>query len=165
LRVGNLDFCLRKEDGIAIAYVYHHQRMMTMKSIDTISFSAHDTYSSEEYFQRMLILERSRSKKTGKPVVLILLDIGKLTKGKRAEKAFVLRRLVSLLNSSTQEIDVEGWYMLDSIIGIICKDVEEKRRNQVTGRLNNKLNKKGIFHLVGNKTDTIKLLCYLYPDS
>jgi hypothetical protein len=132
-----------------------------MKSIDTISFSAENTYCSEEYFQRMLVLERLRSKKTGKPFTLILLDIGKLTKGKRTEKAFVLRKLVSVLDSSTRDIDikVKGWYMFDSIIGIICQDVQEKHRKNVTGRLKEKLCKEGVFHLDGNTSDVIKLLC------
>ena len=64
-----------------------------------------------------------------------------------------------------QDIDVEGWYVLDSIIGIICMDVKEMPRDQVTGGPKNKPNEEGIFHFIGNKTDTIKLLCYLYPDS
>ncbi len=136
-----------------------------MKSIEAVSFPAHETDSSEEYFERMLILERSRSKKTGKPFMLILLDIGKLAKGKQTEKAFVVSRLVSMLSSSTRDIDVKGWYMLNSIIGIICKDVQAKHRNRVTGRIKNILCEDEMFHVVGNKADAIKLLCFLYPDS
>jgi hypothetical protein len=135
-----------------------------MKSVEAISLAARDSYCSEEYFQRMLILERLRSQKTGKPFVLILLNIAKLTKGKRVEKAFVLKRLASVLDSSIRTIDVKGWYMLNSIIGIICQDVPEKHRNTVTGRIRNKLFEEGIFHLVGNKADAIKLLSLLYPD-
>jgi hypothetical protein len=138
--------------------------MKTMKSIDTIAFAANDTYNSEEYFQRMLILERLRSQKTGKPFMLILLDIGKLVNGKRAEKAFVLRRLETVLNSSTRDIDVKGWYMRDSIMGIICQDVEKKHRSKVTGKIKERLQKEGVFQLVGNTSDAIKLLCLLYPD-
>jgi hypothetical protein len=138
--------------------------MVSMKPVDAISLSANDSYSSEEYFERMLILERLKSLKTGKPFMLILLNIGKLIKGKQAEKAFVLRRLVSVLHSSTRDIDVKGWYMLDSIIGIICKDVKDKHRAKVTGRLKDKLHEEGVFHMVGNHTDAIKLLCFLYPD-
>ena len=135
-----------------------------MKPIDTILFSANDCYSSEEYFERMLILERMKSKKTGKPFVLILLNIGKLTKGKRAEKKFVLQRLIAVLSSATRGIDLKGWYMFGSIIGIICQNVPEKRRNRVTGRLKDKLSEEGIFHLVGNNADAIKLLCLIYPN-
>ena len=37
--------------------------------------------------------------------MLILLNIAKLTKGKRVEKAFVLSKLVSVLDSSTRDIE------------------------------------------------------------
>jgi hypothetical protein len=133
-----------------------------MKSLDIVSSAAKDTYCSEEYFQRMLVLERLRSKKTGKPFTLILLNIGKLVKGKRAEKAFVLHRLVSVLDSSTHDIDikVKGWYMFDSTIGIICQDVLEKHRKRVTCRLKDKLREEGILNLVGNKADAVKLLSF-----
>ena len=136
-----------------------------MKSIDALSWSAKDSYCSEEYFQRMLILQRMKSHKTGQMVMLVLLNIGKLTKGKPAEKAFVLRRLMSALDFSTSDIDVKGWYMLDSILGIICQDVREKHRNSVPGGIKNTLFKEGVFHLVGNTADAIKFLCLLYPDS
>jgi hypothetical protein len=136
-----------------------------MKSIDALSWSAKDSYCSEEYFQRMLILQRMKTHKTGQMVMLVLLDIGKLTKGKPAEKAFVLRRLMSALNSSTSDIDVKGWYLLDSILGVICQDVRGKHRAEVTGKIQNTLLEKGVFHLVGNTADAFKFLCLLYPDS
>jgi hypothetical protein len=135
-----------------------------MKSSDAISFSSKDCYSSEEYFERMLILERRKSQKTGKPFVLILLNIAKLLKGKRAEKKFVLQRLMTVLSSSTRDIDLKGWYMFGSIIGIICQNVPEKHRNKVTGRLKDKLCEEGIFHMIGNNADAMKLLCLLYPN-
>ncbi len=139
--------------------------MATVKQFDAISFSAEDGYSSEEYFERMLILERMKSQKTGKPLILILLDIGKLTKGKQTEKTFVLRRLMTVLNTSTREIDMKGWYMFGSIIGIICQNVPEKHLDKVTGRLKNKLSEEELFHVVGNKANAIKLLSFLYPES
>jgi hypothetical protein len=138
--------------------------MATMDKIDAISFSAQDIFSSEEYFHRMLILERMKSQKTGKPFMLVLLNIDKLIKGKRTEKAFVLRRLVSVLNSSMRDIDFKGWYMFGSIIGIICQNVPEKHLDKVTGRLKHKLSEEGKFHLVGNNADAIKLLSLLCPN-
>jgi hypothetical protein len=135
-----------------------------MKPVDALSCPAKDSYSSEEYFQRMLILERLRSRRTGKPFMLMLLDIGKLLKGKRAEKAFVLRRLISVLNSSTRAIDLKGWYMLDSIIGIICQDVQGRHGDAVSGRIKDTFHEEGVFHVAGNTADAIKFLCLLYPD-
>jgi hypothetical protein len=138
--------------------------MATMKTVDEISWSAKDSYSSEEYFQRMLILERLKSEQSGKPFLLVLLDIGKLMKGKRDEKAFVLRRLMAVLNSSTRTIDVKGWYMHDTIIGIICQDIQGHNGTTVFGRIKDNIHEQCIFHLTGNTADAIKFLCLLYPD-
>jgi hypothetical protein len=138
--------------------------MVTMKTADALSWPAKDSYSSEEYFQRMLILERLRSEQSGKPFLLILLDIGKLLKGKRTEKAFVLRRLIAVLNASTRIIDVKGWYMHDAIIGIICQDVQGRHRNAISGRIKDTFHEDGFFHMAGNSAEAMKFLCLLYPD-
>ena len=136
-----------------------------MKTAGVIPPLPEDSISSEEYFERMLILERLKSQKNGKQFMLVLLDIVKLIKGKSTEKAFVLRKLISALNSSTREIDVKGWYMENTIVGIICKDVKKNRHSKVAGRINEKLFKEGGFHVTGTTADAIKLLCLLYPDS
>jgi hypothetical protein len=135
-----------------------------MESIKKLSLSPENSYSSEEYFQRMLILERMKSQKTGKPFLLILLDVKKLTQGKKAEKAFVMRRLISVLDSSTRDIDIKGWYMIDSIIGIICQNIQKKQLKRITGRIKKTLFDKDVFHLTVDTNDAIKLLCFLYPD-
>jgi hypothetical protein len=137
---------------------------VTMKSADAITFSPSDTYYSEEYFQRMLILERKRSKQSGKPFMLILLDIGKLLKGKEKEKKIILQKLVSVLNSSTREIDIKGWYTQDSIIGIICQDVQKNGKDPITDKLYDTLVKGCYFSLNAKKTDAIKMLRLFYPD-
>jgi hypothetical protein len=134
----------------------------TMKSDDSVSFLNGDTYCSEEYFQRMLTLERKRSKRSGRPFMLILLDIGKLLKGKREEKQIVLNRLVSALDSSTSEIDVKGWYVRDSIIGVICQDVNKEDRDSVSGKLSDELDKGRWFT---KKEDSIKMFRLFFPDA
>jgi len=136
-----------------------------MKTADVIPQLSEESISSEEYFERMLILERLKSQKNGKQLSLVLLDIVKLIKGKSTEKTFVLRKLISVLNSSTGEIDVKGWYKENTIAGIICKDVKKNRHPKVAGRIKEKLFKEGGFHVTGTTTDAVKLLCLLYPDS
>lgn len=136
-----------------------------MKSESTTSFSENDTYCSEEYFQRMLILERKRSNRSGKPFMLVLLDVGKLLEGSHNEKETVLQKLVSLLDSSTREIDIKGWYMHGSMIGIICQDVHRGNRDSVTLKIGDNLVKGLRFFLSAEKTDSIKMLRLFYPDS
>lgn len=136
-----------------------------MKSTDDITFSPGGTYYSEEYFQRMLILERKRSSQSGKPFMLILLDIGKLLKGNEKEKETVFQKLNSVLKSSTREIDIKGWYTQDSIIGIICQDVTKVASDSVHDKLYDALIKGCYFSLNAKKTDAIKMLRLFYPDS
>jgi hypothetical protein len=62
------------------------------------------------------------------------------------------------------DIDIKGWCMCNSIIGIICKDVQAKHFNRVADRIKDIFHEKENFHLIGNKIDAIKLLCFLYPD-
>jgi len=136
-----------------------------MKPVDTVAFADSDTYCSEEYFERMLILERKKSKRSGRPFMLVLLNMGKLLKGKQKEKRIVLEKLVSVLDSSTRKIDVKGWYMQDSIIGIICQDVKRKNSDSVTDKLGDKLVEGRHLTLNTSKTDPIKMLRLFYPDT
>jgi hypothetical protein len=139
--------------------------MVVMKSDYTNLFSAIDTYCSEEYFQRMLVFERKRSKQSGRPFMLILLDIDKLLKGRRKEIKFVLKKLISALDSSMPEIDIKGWYMRDSIIGVICQDVNSENIDFVNGKFGDKLIKGYRFSLNVKKADSIKMRRRFYPDS
>jgi|GEM_PF-1853439 hypothetical protein len=140
------------------------QRIVIMKPIDTIAFTDSDTYCSEEYFERILILERKRSRRSGRPFMLVLLNIGKLLEGKRNEKKVVLEKLGSVLDSSTRGIDIKGWYLQDSIIGIICQDVHMKDRDSVTGKLGDNLVKCRYLALNTKKSDPIKMLRLFCPD-
>jgi hypothetical protein len=144
---------------------YLLMRSITMKSESSTSFSENDTYCSEEYFQRMLILERKRSNRSGRPFMLILLDISKLLEGNNKEKETVLQKLISILDSSTREIDIKGWYMHDSMIGIICQDVHKGNRDSVTVKIGENLVKGLRFFLSAKKTESIKMLRMFYPDS
>jgi hypothetical protein len=59
---------------------------------------------------------------------------------------------------------MKGWYMHDSIIGIICQDIRGRNGSVVSGRIKNTIHEKGIFHLTGNTDDAVKFLCLLYPN-
>jgi hypothetical protein len=135
-----------------------------MKAVDSILFADSEAYCSEEYFQRMLILERKKSKRSGRPFMLILLDIGKLLNAKREEKEAVFHRVLSALDSSTREIAIKGWYIRDSIIGIIYRDVYRKDYDSVIGKLSSGLLKPRYFPLNAKNADSIRLLRLFYPD-
>jgi hypothetical protein len=119
-----------------------------------------DTLSSEEYFQRSLVLERKRTERSGRPFLLIFLDIGTLLREKGRPRESLVDNLASALGSSTRETDVKGWYRSDSLIGIICPDVGKGDSAPVVTKLKNKLKVYFSQHEVTN----IKMYVIHYPD-
>jgi len=98
---------------------------------------------SEDYFQRMLINEREESEKSGHQFMLVLLDVGELLNEKWNEKETLLQELSGVLHTATREIDVKGWYLFNTLIGIIypgyCKEDKdsavEKLRQKIKSNL------------------------------
>jgi lipopolysaccharide/colanic/teichoic acid biosynthesis glycosyltransferase len=77
---------------------------------------------SEEIFLGMLCLDRKRAERSGKRLLLLLLDAEDATKNGR--KAEVLKGLVRAANAARRETDPAGWYAHDSVLGIIFTEIE-----------------------------------------
>jgi exopolysaccharide biosynthesis polyprenyl glycosylphosphotransferase len=69
----------------------------------------------EETFRRMLVIERKRTERSGKPFLLMLLDAGPQQGSEKNGK--VLDSMLSALLSSTRETDVIGWYKDRTTVG------------------------------------------------
>jgi lipopolysaccharide/colanic/teichoic acid biosynthesis glycosyltransferase len=76
---------------------------------------------SEEYFHRMICLERKRAERSGKPFLLMLLDTGKFLPGEKNGK--VLESILSALALSTRDTDITGWYEHNAVVGIMFTEI------------------------------------------
>ena len=92
-----------------------------MKPVGPDSFQSTEIFCSEEYFHCMLVLERKKSRGTGKPFLVVSLDIDKFTKASEGEKKFVMNKVSSELGASKRAIEIKGSYERGSINGIICQ--------------------------------------------
>jgi hypothetical protein len=97
-----------------------------------------ETFCSEEVFQRMLILERKRTERSGRPFLLMLLNVEELLKNGKRPKEVLIHALASSLNESTREIDVKGWYRRDSLVGVVCNEVGRNHREALIAKVKNK---------------------------
>jgi hypothetical protein len=109
-----------------------------MDSIET-SVLKSDTFCSETVFQRMLILERKKTERTGRPFLLILLNIDDLLRDSKRPREVIMQDFVSSFSESTREVDLKGWYKHDSLIGIICTEVATGKKDAVVAKIKNKL--------------------------
>jgi lipopolysaccharide/colanic/teichoic acid biosynthesis glycosyltransferase len=79
------------------------------------------TFYGKTPFHHLLRIERHRTERSGKPFLLLLLDISVLTAERRPEE--ILDKLHSALRSALRETDVCGWYDQDRVIGVIFTEM------------------------------------------
>jgi exopolysaccharide biosynthesis polyprenyl glycosylphosphotransferase len=82
---------------------------------------SNDSVLPEEYFHRTICLERKRAERSGKPFLLMLLDMGSAFPADKSEK--VVQGVLSALALSTRDTDVAGWYKQRQTIGIMFTEI------------------------------------------
>lgn len=91
----------------------------------------------EEWFTRILTLERKRAERSQKLFLLMLLDGGSLFQTNSKEE--VLRKLVCALCESTRETDVMGWYKQSATLGVIFTEIGSDDKASIVHPLFTKL--------------------------
>ena len=71
----------------------------------------------EPVFKRSIAVERKRSERSREPFLLMLVEID--SDGSSREGHKVLQRMVSVLQASSRETDVIGWYKDEVILGVM----------------------------------------------
>jgi lipopolysaccharide/colanic/teichoic acid biosynthesis glycosyltransferase len=117
---------------------------------------------SEEAFQRMIVIERKRTERSGKPFLLMLLDAGNQQGSEKKGKAFDI--MVSALLASTRETDVIGWYKAQTIVGAIftglAADDKHSILNTILTRVSTTLRDKLTFE----QFNQVSISLHLFPD-
>jgi hypothetical protein len=119
-----------------------------------------ETFISEMEFEKMVLLERKKTDRTGRPFLLMLLSmVPERNADIRNMKKF-MGDISLALDYSTREIDIKGWYLNNAIIGILCTDINKRNMKILTNRLYSTLkNSINMFHDLHCKVSSM-----LYPD-
>ena len=91
---------------------------------------------NEDYFNRMLSLERKRTQRSKKPFLLMLIDIKGLVNPH--PNLAVIHGIGKALDGGIRETDVRGWYKKGFIIGVIFTELEDAReevRERIFGKV------------------------------
>jgi len=118
---------------------------------------------SEDSFHEMLTLERRRAERSRRPFVLMLVDAGSVSGGKRADR--FLARVVSVLLRSTRETDLVGWYQNGSMIGVIFTEVILPEGNPITEILRSKIAKALQEELTCEVAANLAISVHLFPEN
>jgi len=89
--------------------------------------TAGDSVFLEHLFQRTLAKERKRTERSGKPFLLMLVDIGNSSSIEKRRRLF--SGILSALLRATRETDVIGWYKKDIVVGVIFTEITAENKS------------------------------------
>ncbi len=114
-------------------------------------------FYSEAYFRELLVLERKRTERSRKPFLLMLVDTARLSSEKERK---TVRKIMNVLNRSSRDTDLKGWFKQDAILGIIFTEIAAESRDSILAKVN--------IALAGElETATLKKLdvrCFVFPE-
>ena len=85
----------------------------------------------EEDFLRVIRHERKRAERSGKPSLLMLIEMEAQFPCEKSGEP--LRKILSALAATTRETDVTGWYKNDRVVGVVFTEITvEDGRSIVT---------------------------------
>ena len=119
------------------------------------------TFYGKAGFHHLLRIERRRTERSGKPFLLLLLDISALSAELRP--AGIMDKLHSAIKSALRETDIRGWYDHDRVIGIILTEMaslDEPSIGGIVRKMHGRLDEK----LGGEVVRRIGVSFHIFPE-
>lgn len=116
---------------------------------------------AEPSFTRILTLERKRTERSGKPFILVLLNLRR-AREMNGDYHHLLHQVVGRVTAFMRETDVIGWYQNEEILGAIFTELVDVKAaiNSITGKL-----KAALEADAGpSRTALIDISCLVFPD-
>lgn len=122
-----------------------------------------DPIPSQEQFARMVLRERKRTDRSGKPFLLMLLDIEKSTGIDARED--LMTRISQSVASSIRDTDVQGWHRNKSVLGILFTELNLDGPVPVTEVIQTKILSGLALRLKPEELRRISVRLHMYPDN
>jgi hypothetical protein len=118
---------------------------------------------NEDAFVSMLYLERRRAERAQNRFVLILVDVQKIVNGVSGKERTV-QMLAKSLSEATRETDILGWYLENSLMGVIGTELGKASNEVVQKRFLDKF--RSIFEsaLGSEKSASISVSFHFFPE-
>jgi lipopolysaccharide/colanic/teichoic acid biosynthesis glycosyltransferase len=117
---------------------------------------------NEDAFVSMLYLERRRAERSHKRFVLVLVDVQRTISNGNADR--IIPALSKALTESTRETDIMGWYLENSLLGIIGTELGKASNQVVQDCFLAKLRKVFEAHLGTKKSSAISVSFHFFPE-
>src|SRR5579862_4587062 len=115
----------------------------------------------EASFRRMIALERKRTERSRKPVLLMLLDSGNCLPFDKTCR--VLSNILSALSLSTRDTDVTGWYKDQSVVGVMFTDIGIDDHGEILATMMHRVSQTMRNNLSLEKFSQIGISMHVFP--
>src|SRR5215813_515672 len=118
---------------------------------------------SEDAFVSMLYLERRRAERASNRFVLVLVDVSRNLAG-ISNKERTIQSLTRSLTEATRETDIIGWYVQNSLLGVIGTELGEATNEVVQEKFLERL--RNIFEskMGWQKSASISVSFHFFPE-
>jgi lipopolysaccharide/colanic/teichoic acid biosynthesis glycosyltransferase len=119
---------------------------------------------SEESFKTMVEVERKRSDRSGKPFLVMLLDLNSIVNekerylGGRNSIMQFFNKVVKTITVETRDIDIKGWYETGKSIGILFTEITPEGKDKILEKI-----KSGLHKVFREFASRINISCHWYP--
>jgi exopolysaccharide biosynthesis polyprenyl glycosylphosphotransferase len=117
---------------------------------------------TQDMFQRFLCWERKRAERSGKCVLLMLLNAEKLLVTKQSNR--LLATIVSAVSSPTRETDILGWYERNAVLGIIFTELHKSDRDRLQNLMSAEVSARLHADLNQEEVDQIRISFHSFPE-
>jgi lipopolysaccharide/colanic/teichoic acid biosynthesis glycosyltransferase len=117
----------------------------------------------EQDFRHKISLERKRSERSGKPFLLMLLELGQQLRSENDTSA--LQNILSALSCATRETDTVGWYEARSIMGVIFTEIGADDSVATPNNLQNRISAVLRDKLSFEQFDEISFSFHIFPEN
>lgn len=118
---------------------------------------------NEDAFVSMLYLERRRAERAQNRFVLILVDVQRVVSAVSG-KDRIVQMLAKSLSDATRETDIIGWYLDNSLMGVIGTELGKASNEMVQERFLDKLRKIFESTLGIQKSASISVSFHFFPE-
>lgn len=94
-------------------------------------------FYSEEHFHSMLAMERKRTERSAKPILLVTLNIAEILASFPRKK--VIKDISTVVVASARDIDTKGWFESQTVIGIIYTEITNSGKEPILTKIHNNL--------------------------
>jgi len=112
--------------------VLERQHAAPTASVTDLKQDAICEFHAEEHLRQLLYLERKRRDRSGRALLLMLINISKISDDERDTTARTIARVLAL---TTRTIDLKGWYDDNHTIGVIFNECNATDKQEIVNKI------------------------------